>query len=370
MSKKAWILWLSGIFFIIGVLLVNWDSSEDKSFSTEPITTAATSPLLPTNGQHYTIELLLKDIFPEKDKAWIKLLRTTNLLNTFPKTEQNPASMLNILNEKLQRSWLRKPGIERYQLSDDILSHSQKANLLVAFQELGLYDEMPPIKEHDKYRKYDCAILLGALQSRVEMRLQYILDLWKQGVRFDRLYVLSGHRKLVAEHEPIMAELTKLKIDRNETNMMIFIVTKMMQEQKIIKENELEIIYVYAPAEPNASRANTTDNLNSWKNQFGTEGTISQKDKSLLLISNQPYAAYQATVAYKILSEQYSHAIEAVNHQDNRMKLANGYDIEMVAPKGKPDVLMASLDTLARELYERLPLLQQRLEQNRKIDPP
>lgn len=64
------------------------------------------------------------------------------------------------------------------------------------FKELGLLDGVAP-----HFKEYDGAILHGALLPRVRLRLQYLVEQWKAGVRFQKLFFFGGERPLDPEQE-------------------------------------------------------------------------------------------------------------------------------------------------------------------------
>src|SRR5579863_5067121 len=88
-----------------------------------------------------------------------------------------------------QKQWLRKPGLERWELSE--LSQGQREFVLDWAGTQGLFAPwMPSCKNYDK------ALILGATTSRMQMRLDYLKELWMQGIRFQEIVWLTGERPL------------------------------------------------------------------------------------------------------------------------------------------------------------------------------
>ncbi|MGE0207151.1 MAG: hypothetical protein AB7R69_04875, partial [Candidatus Babeliales bacterium] len=106
---------------------------------------------------------------------------------------QHDGSLASIVQET-QRAFLRPAGKERWELEDMIKIPQEKAQEF--FKALGLVHEVKPMQ-----MQYDYAFLMGALVGRVRMRLQYLVNLHKNGVHFRRLIILGGARPLDAQME-------------------------------------------------------------------------------------------------------------------------------------------------------------------------
>ncbi len=291
------------------------------------------------------IELLFEKLFPHNHTLWIKLLTVTGLIDKFDPTESDPSKLLDQLNQLLQNNWLRKAGTERWDVSDNTLSDTDRTNILDTFTQMNLYTAVQP-----NTQIYDCAFLLGALETRVRSRFQHLVDLWKQGVKFKRVYVLAGYRELLTDREPIAEQMRKDGIDLNETNMTQYVVNQMLPE------GFPEIIYVNAPIEGNAPRANTGNTFAKWKEDYGTE-------KNILVISNQPFVSYQAAMGCKVLSDNYK--LPVLQLHAHHYKIGDR-EIDTVGHEGSANTLSVGLDSLAREIYAKLPWLKQLAQQPAK----
>ncbi len=340
------------ILITLGALLLGFTYYKTQSSQQIP----KTPPLLTENAENLqATEHLLATFFPGKEKTWIQLLKATALLDKLPKDEKDPVQFLIALNDVLQTNWLRAPGTERYQLSDDALPVKQRDNIRKALEQLGLYREVPPTKQNGQFTTYDCVFLMGALQSRVEKRFDYLLSLWEKGVRFKRLYILSGERKLAGkEIEPMTEYFEKNHQEANEENMVKHIVThkKMpFSMQEALNNGTLEMIYVTSSAKPNAHRSKAFDNFIGWMNLYGAQGEMTRQDKTILIISNQPFVAYIGAVASRAMSDEFHEPVETLGNFDNQYKIGNNYFIEVVGPGDTPRTLTVGLDSLARWVY-------------------
>lgn len=298
------------------------------------------------------IDALLQKLFPYQYQPWLQLLKTTDLLEEFPKEETDPIQLLDQLNALLQKRWLRRAGTERWHVTDDQLTDEKKALITEAFYQMGLYQAKKPTE-----KEYDCAFLLGAMQTRVESRLEDLLQHFeKSGVKFKRLYVLSGTRDLDPAKEPIAEELKAKGIPLNQTNMMEMVINKR------IGSLDIPILYINAPRQTNAPRANTEDEMRGWIQRYGSDGEFSSVDKTILIVSNQPYVSYQGAVAAKVLSNGFDLDVQETSpsvfniSKDGKVH----YRLDVIGHSGEPDVLSVGLDSLARQIYTQLPWLKKR----------
>lgn len=84
-----------------------------------------------------------------------------------------------------QKRWLRSRGLERWEM--DELSLEKKAFVLKWAKEQGFYTPWQPL-----YNEYDKGIVLGSSTSRMESRLQTLIDLWNEGVLIHEIVWLTG----------------------------------------------------------------------------------------------------------------------------------------------------------------------------------
>lgn len=173
----------------------------------------------------------------------------------------------------LQRHWLRKPGQERWDLKE--LPYDQKFFVLNWARQQGMFDEWTP-----SIRIYDKALILGATTSSMQKRLNYLVHLWEEGVRFSEVVWLTGDRPLnknvdslferchtESEAAHILWEETKLPNDMHHLPV-VFIASPMKKEGLLLE------------------RPHTADTLISWLN------THPDPCKTLF-ISHQPFCGAQ-----------------------------------------------------------------------------
>jgi hypothetical protein len=88
-----------------------------------------------------------------------------------------------------QTQWLRKPHQKRWEMTE--LNPDQRVFVLNWAKDQGLLTPWKPTCKH-----YDQALILGATTSSMEKRLNYLNQLWDEGVRFDKIVWLTGDRPL------------------------------------------------------------------------------------------------------------------------------------------------------------------------------
>jgi len=220
-----------------------------------------------------------------------------------------PSSSPQEIVEATQRLWLQK-GKERWEFEPRY--ESLRPKLWPLFQQMGLLEKIEPRETH-----YDYALVHGALLNRVQERVDYLNDLWKQGVRFDQIVFLSGARPLQESEKQIVRNLA------TEREMVEWV----YNHSDLPKE--IPVLFIDAPMKQQDGiwvRPQTSCTIIHWLMTKPESG-------SCLAISNQPYAAYQDAVF--------------------RNYLPPGFNLETVGPAaGSPSVAIL-LDTIAKELYTR-----------------
>lgn len=221
-----------------------------------------------------------------------------------------------------QASWIRKAGIERWDILDR--QSDQKNIYFELFEKLNVVQEIKPIKKY-----YNYAFWMGATYAPLQKRLEYLIKLWNQGVRFDTLVVLSGARPLTAHEQK--AVQAKYNCDTNnmpqtEFDLMMLVYNSIDMPKQM---RSVPVVAVNAPmkysTQGNTIRPSTEDTIIHWLQLYPIPG-------SCLLISNQPYIAYQESVAKNFLPVTFM--VEAVGDKSKEIKI---------------DVY---LDTFARILYQ------------------
>lgn len=95
----------------------------------------------------------------------------------------------------IQKAWFqRSSGKERSEFTDDF--KHKKSEILAEFDKLGWRKAIKPI-----HQKYDDVYIPAAKAITVQGRINYLVKLYNEGLRFDRLIVLTGQRDLAKGEE-------------------------------------------------------------------------------------------------------------------------------------------------------------------------
>ncbi len=255
----------------------------------------------------------------------LQLLETENI--------QHDGTLASIVSAT-QIQWLqriRPPGTERWQIDQNIIDEyeAKAATLMPFFIQFGFVHEQKPTQP-----QYDYAVLLGSTMSQFCKRLHYLKQVYDQGIRFNKLIILTGERtlELKENNEQLQKclatlntinEVSELKETlRTETDM-VFAVLK---HAKLPWQIPTEIIH--APAnykEGKVMRPTTSDTVHEWLKSNPTPGSV-------LAVSTQPYCPYQDIVLKKLLPKDFI--------------------VETIANKvGKSKKVVVYIDTLLRYLW-------------------
>lgn len=191
------------------------------------------------------------------------------------------------------RSFKRDAKKERWELSDKSTWNRQL--LLKDISDLGFVDAVKPSKRH-----YKTAVLLGATGPRMQTRINYLIEVWNQGTRFNRIVFLTGDRDLVDVDKESNPGLSK-----NETELF----KQLWAQAKLPEElRKLPTLWVDSPKikNPDGSlkRPDTVSTIETWKLQENIA------HEALLAFSNQPYVDYQQCALLNYLPK--SVAVETV----------------------------------------------------------
>jgi hypothetical protein len=168
---------------------------------------------------------------------------------------------------------------ERWELKDN--SAWNKAQILEDFEELDLVKAIRPQKDN-----YETAVLLGAIGPRMQTRIDYLIDLWDEGIRFKRIVFLTGNRDIGTIDMP-----SKPGHSKNETDL-FKLLWRRAEKPKAFEK--IPTLWIDAPKikQPDGSltRPTTLSTLNAWAQQENLE------HQDILAISNQPFVQYQQCV--------------------------------------------------------------------------
>jgi len=243
--------------------------------------------------------------FDENYQPRFKLLQLLQILGMEPLNTSEKAVLQ--INAWAQKNLLRQG--ERWQEQTDRFEEL-KPKIKPLLQEFGFVDA-----SSSHFKEYQGAIVHGALLSRVRLRLHYLIEQWKQGVRFSRIYFLSGERPLEAQYEnqdtfmddsdsllKIRKEWTApLEFPKTESEM-----TRLVWEQSEIPEDmrkEVEVHFINAPMKKDLKsdrliRPTTDDTVESWLKALPPHGRY-------LAVTNAPYTNRQDLVVRAIAPKEY-----------------------------------------------------------------
>jgi hypothetical protein len=171
---------------------------------------------------------------------------------------------------------------------DAKFSNIQKDQTLSILSEFGLFSEFMPTEKHFDYVFFHGSTLHDAL-----LRQQALLKAWQQGMRFDKMIVLSGPR-LVEQHEKSNGRYG------TELEMMQYLWTNAVLPAGM---EHIDYTWINSPDRigPNGAPvwANTRDSFESWydSNQPVPTG-------SCLGVSNAPFTLRQHIITQTFLLKQ------------------------------------------------------------------
>ncbi|MRI33596.1 hypothetical protein EOPP23_11420 [Endozoicomonas sp. OPT23] len=212
---------------------------------------------------------------------------------------QTPAGII-----KASQIWRRKPDQERWELKDLPLDTQQKNQLLSKVQDLGFAKEIKPRTNH-----FDYALLLGATVPRMKDRLNHLINLWQQGLRYNRLVFLVSNRTLNSRGDLMKPEQNE-SMPETETEGALWLY-KNQNLPEAMKQVPAE--YIDTPETWNGSywrRANTRDTLKAWLKQNPDSGKA-------LVISDQPNSLYQFEVVRQELPDDFTIELTAGKASDS-----------------------------------------------------
>lgn len=215
-----------------------------------------------------------------------------------------------------QKNWLRKPNQERWDMQE--LTLNQREIVIRWAESHGLFREGFPSK-----KTYDQAIIFGAATPAMQKRLEYLIQLWNDGIRFDQITWLTGERPLDPKVDDCLNEC-KTEADA----------AKVIWERASLPEEMrfLKVVFIATPPQKQRDsfrKANTQDTLVNWLECYPSHCSV-------FFVSNQPFCLYQSAVANSVIPDEYT--FEVVGPSAN--------------PNGHHAMAAVVLDTLARFLYE------------------
>ncbi|MES2504069.1 MAG: hypothetical protein V4534_04240 [Myxococcota bacterium] len=212
------------------------------------------------------------------------------------------------------KTFKRTSGQERWELQDD--PNWDRDRILKSLTELGLKDATFPQK-----RFYTSAVMLGATAPKMQERVNYLIRIWNEGTRFEKVVFLTGDRDFGEIDQPFS------RADgSNETQLLRHI---WAHTPKPVGLDSLPELWVDAPkirhADGLLGRPTTVSTIEAWKKMENLAG------EDLLAFSNQPTVDYQECALMNYLPK--------------------GVKVETIGPKANADLPIAIyLDALAGSL--------------------
>lgn len=108
---------------------------------------------------------------------------------------QKLLALFDVSEDEVEQQWLQARK-ERWEMHCSLENKLEIA--LPTLKEIGCVDAVHAPLEH-----YDYALVLGAIGPVMQLRLDYLYEEWKRGVRFDQIVLLSGRRDLDPKMEMI-----------------------------------------------------------------------------------------------------------------------------------------------------------------------
>ena len=213
-------------------------------------------------------------------------------------------SALNITQDadiiaETQKRWLRKAGQERWELAE--LPLEQKRYVLDWAEKQGLFASWKPA-----LAVYDKALILGATTCRMQMRLDFLKELWLQGTRFNEIVWLTGDRPL----DKRIDGLTDRCNNESEASHILWEETDLPEEMR-----NLPVVYIAVPMKTEdgaLKRPNTEDTIVAWLEAAPEPCTA-------LFVSDQPFCGYQFAVVKACLPAAFQfdlvgQGVESTSH--------------------------------------------------------
>jgi len=181
--------------------------------------------------------------------------------------------------ETVQRLWIQQ-GKERWQFENKY--EELREVVWPLFVEMGMVNEIKPARA-----RYETVLVLGALLSTVESRVDYLIDC---GVAFDQLVFLTGERPLLdSEKKKLPGLLTESEM------------VKWVYEQSNLPKS-IPALFIDVPMKGEI-RPNTLDTIRAWLQ-------TNPHPETCLAISSQPFVHYQEAV----LNRWVPFPVEVVGH--------------------------------------------------------
>lgn len=209
-----------------------------------------------------------------------------------------------------QKQWLRKPSQERWEVKE--LSEEQMSFVLSWAKENHFFEPWKP-----SAHEYDQALILGSTTTSMQERLDYLIKLWTEGIRFKTLFWLTGERPLDSRIDKLL-DTCKTESDA----------ARLIWERCSLAK-EVDAVFISVPmqmVDGVLRRPVTKDTIDAYLSKYS-------HPHSILVVSEQPFCLYQFAIVKATLPKKIL--------------------FDVVGPGIKKDVPKAAviLDTIARYIY-------------------
>lgn len=226
---------------------------------------------------------------------------------------KNNGSLENAVRQT-QFKWLRPQFMERWH-HYRLLDNRQRRDLETLIKDSALTKEKTPTQKH-----YDAVILCCGWSFFVQKRIDFLVKLYKQGLTFDKFYLLGCDRSLKSspDEEKKLIPLLKQKNIALEEVALVEYLWQQTDMPEALKTFPLKLYKV--SKRQDGLRSTLCDALMLMvRNEKITKG------ESFLLITNNPYICMHDAVAKKILAP-YEINIETVGAAMEKETLENVLD--------------------------------------------
>lgn len=330
-SLSRWKLWL-GVFLAVTVGYVFICSHFCETCGQED-----SSEISASESQNYSFEKILDHYGfknPEQKEALRGLFVMSSLASendSWEKIFPSDQRIANILNFVTNTQWKfsNRFGHERWEVSAQSWMTDNREKIINNLNILGFISEVNP-----RYDNYDAVCVLGANTLCMDMRLQFLAELFqKQWIKSRTVILLTGERyvnNVIDGSEEELKEIAKhFELDdwRKLTETKVF---DYLYEKSPLKNMGLDVVIIDTPRGdlPRPTTKTTMAELKKWLRE-------NRNVKRILFISNQPYLLYQKKI---VENELYLN--------DKRF---SDVKIEMVGP-GVPDLLLQHIQILLEGL--------------------
>ena len=208
-----------------------------------------------------------------------------------------PDDTLEDIVAKTNRAWLQvnQGQKERTDLVDTPEQSEKRRKFEAVVSEMGLFEAQKP-----KQKNYAYGAVYGAFVDATRASLNYLIEAWKEGTRFDTIVFFTGARPLRKqpgqEDDPAkFANFPENAPYETEYDMCKII----LEEANLPEDMKVKIVFVNAKAPPGMTRPSRKDCFEEWLKTNPPPGT-------LLAASHPLYWSYQQLAVENSLPQGFT----------------------------------------------------------------